>query len=142
MGTNNGERHQSSGDLTEDNDEDLDEEDIIDPIDDIDDTEEEEILAQDREWNQFDEIIGCIEDIVIEQQFQDLQESFLEANYEHFEVGTEENKLIYMEIFQVSSDTFLSSKKRATFFKLIKRPKVQQSQFILRMTSYMGLFHI
>lgn len=62
--------------------------------------EEEEILAQDREYSQFDEIIGCIEDIVIEQQFQDLQESFLEKHYHHFEIGTEENKLIYMEIFQ------------------------------------------
>ena len=65
------------------------------------DDHDEEILAQDREYNQFDEIIGCIEDIVIEQQFQDLQESFLEKNYQHFEIGTEENKLIYMEIFQV-----------------------------------------
>ena len=65
------------------------------------DTGVEEILAQDREYNQFDEIIGCIEDIVIEQQFQDLQESFLEKHYHHFDIGTEENKLIYMEIFQV-----------------------------------------
>ena len=39
--------------------------------------------------------------IVIEQQFQDLQESFLEKHYHHFDIGTEENKLIYMEIFQV-----------------------------------------
>ena len=63
---------------------------------------EEEILAEDNEWNQFDEIVGCIEDIVIDQQFQDLQESFLEKHYHHFEIGTEENKLIYMELFQVS----------------------------------------
>ena len=66
-----------------------------------DDLEDEEILAEDNEWNQFDEIIGCIEDIVIEKQFQDLQESFLEKHYHHFEIGTEENKLIYMELFQV-----------------------------------------
>ena len=64
---------------------------------------EEEILAEDNEWNQFDEIVGCIEDIVIEKQFQDLQESFLEKHYHHFDLGTEENKLIYMEIFQVST---------------------------------------
>ena len=63
---------------------------------------EEEILAEDNEWNQFDEIVGCIEDIVIEKQFQDLQESFLEKHYHHFDLGTEENKLIYMELFQVS----------------------------------------
>ena len=66
------------------------------------DLEDEEILAEDNEWNQFDETIGCIEDIVIEKQFQDLQESFLEKHYHHFEIGTEENKLIYMELFQVS----------------------------------------
>ena len=63
---------------------------------------DEEILAEDNEWNQFDEIVGCIEDIVIEKQFQDLQESFLEKHYHHFDIGTEENKLIYMELFQVS----------------------------------------
>ena len=76
-------------------------EDDFDPDDLGTDGEHEEILAQDREYNQFDEIIGCIEDIVIEQQFQDLQESFLERNFHHFDIGTEENKLIYMEIFQV-----------------------------------------
>ena len=63
---------------------------------------EEEIFAQDRDLDQFDEIIGCIEDIVIEKNFEDLQESFLERNYHHFEVGTEENKLIYTNIFHVS----------------------------------------
>ena len=63
---------------------------------------EEEIFAQDRDLDQFDEIIGCIEDIVIEKNFEDLQESFLERNYHHFEVGTEENKLIYTDIFHVS----------------------------------------
>jgi hypothetical protein len=63
--------------------------------------EEEEILAQSEDLDDFDLIIGCIEDIFIEKQFQDLQESFLEGNYHHFEIGTEENKLIYTEIFQV-----------------------------------------
>ena len=76
-------------------------EDDFDPDDLGGETGVEEILAQDRDYNQFDEIIGCIEDIVIEQQFQDLQESFLEKHYHHFDIGTEENKLIYMEIFQV-----------------------------------------
>ena len=82
-------------------------EDDFDPDDLGGETGVEEILAQDRDYNQFDEIIGCIEDIVIEQQFQDLQESFLEKHYHHFDIGTEENKLIYMEIFQVRLMTIL-----------------------------------
>ena len=89
METNGHHHNVSNGNLPEDHAKD-------------DDLEDEEILAEDNEWNQFDEIIGCIEDIVIEKQFQDLQESFLEKHYHHFEIGTEENKLIYMELFQVS----------------------------------------
>lgn len=88
METNGHHHNVSNGNLPEDHAKD-------------DDLEDEEILAEDNEWNQFDEIIGCIEDIVIEKQFQDLQESFLEKHYHHFEIGTEENKLIYMELFQV-----------------------------------------
>ena len=62
----------------------------------------EEILAQENhEIDKFDEIIGCIEDIVIDQPFQELQESFLEKHYHNFDIDTEENKLIYTEIFQV-----------------------------------------
>ena len=96
MGTNsNG--HSQNGRLSSNAHDDYDEVEVDQEILE----EDEEIFAQDRDWDQFDEIIGCIEDIVIEKKFQDLQESFLEENYHHFEIGTEENKLIYTEIFQV-----------------------------------------
>lgn len=46
----------------------------------------------------FDAVIGCIEDIVMEDQFQQLQRSFMEKHYQEFE-DSEENKLSYTPIF-------------------------------------------
>ncbi|XP_022098080.1 ADP-ribosylation factor-like protein 2-binding protein [Acanthaster planci] len=47
----------------------------------------------------FDMTIGHIEDIIMEDEFQRLQNDFLEKNYLHFE-DTEENKFIYTDIFK------------------------------------------
>ncbi|XP_041650724.1 ADP-ribosylation factor-like protein 2-binding protein [Cheilinus undulatus] len=46
----------------------------------------------------FDAVIGCIEDIIMEDQFQQLQRSFMEKHYQEFE-DSEENKLSYTPIF-------------------------------------------
>ncbi|XP_062860226.1 ADP-ribosylation factor-like protein 2-binding protein [Trichomycterus rosablanca] len=46
----------------------------------------------------FDTVIGNIEDIIMEDDFQNLQQSFMEKYYLEFE-DTEENKLIYTPIF-------------------------------------------
>ena len=91
------------------------------------------IFAEDsnNEQSEFDTIVGCIEDIVIGEKFQDLQvfisnifmsitqkqiivreitklngmvvfqESLIGSNCEEFDENSEENKLIYMDIFQV-----------------------------------------
>ncbi|KAJ8281189.1 hypothetical protein GJAV_G00064520 [Gymnothorax javanicus] len=47
----------------------------------------------------FDTVIGNIEDIIMEERFQNLQQGFMEKYYLEFE-DTEENKLSYMPIFQ------------------------------------------
>lgn len=47
----------------------------------------------------FNRIIGLIEDVVIAEDFQALQHSFMEKYYEHFDSTTDENRLEYMEIF-------------------------------------------
>ncbi|XP_038070055.1 ADP-ribosylation factor-like protein 2-binding protein [Patiria miniata] len=47
----------------------------------------------------FDMTIGHIEDIIMEDEFQRLQNEFMEKNYLHFE-DTEENKFIYTDIFK------------------------------------------
>ena len=96
------------------------------------------IFAEDsnNDQSEFDTIVGCIEDIVIGEKFQDLQvsfeifqchyhrstqfmtfilteitklnnilffqESLIGSNCEEFDENSEENKLIYMDIFQVS----------------------------------------
>ncbi|XP_074533921.1 ADP-ribosylation factor-like protein 2-binding protein isoform X2 [Halichoeres trimaculatus] len=46
----------------------------------------------------FDAVIGCIEDIVMEDEFQQLQRSFMDKHYMEFE-DSEENKLSYTSIF-------------------------------------------
>ena len=47
----------------------------------------EETFAEDSDpQNEFDMIIGAIEDIVVDDQFQELQNRILEQNYHHFEV--------------------------------------------------------
>ncbi|KAL2093174.1 hypothetical protein ACEWY4_010486 [Coilia grayii] len=47
---------------------------------------------------EFDAVIGSIEDIIMDDVFQQLQQSFMEKYYQEFD-DTEENKLIYTPIF-------------------------------------------
>ncbi|XP_002737955.2 ADP-ribosylation factor-like protein 2-binding protein [Saccoglossus kowalevskii] len=51
----------------------------------------------------FDMTIGHIEDIIMDDDFQDMQQNFMEKNYVHFE-DTEENKFIYTDIFKEYTD--------------------------------------
>lgn len=46
----------------------------------------------------FDAAIGCIEDIIMEDEFQQLQQSFMEKYYSEFD-DSDENKLTYTSIF-------------------------------------------
>ncbi|CAB4008077.1 ADP-ribosylation factor 2-binding [Paramuricea clavata] len=51
-----------------------------------------------RSDKKFDVTIGHIEDIIMEDTFQELQNEFMEKHYHHFE-DVEENKLVYTDIF-------------------------------------------
>lgn len=66
----------------------------------VDDDMEEVYIEDAASSNEFDSIIGAIEDVVIDDEFQDLQKNLLKIYNHHFE-DTEENKLIYTEIYQV-----------------------------------------
>lgn len=46
----------------------------------------------------FDAVVGCIEDIIMEDEFQQLQQSFMEKYYSQFD-DSDENKLTYTPIF-------------------------------------------
>ncbi|XP_075325456.1 ADP-ribosylation factor-like protein 2-binding protein isoform X2 [Odontesthes bonariensis] len=46
----------------------------------------------------FDAVIGCIEDIIIEEDFQQLQQGFMDRHYLEFD-DSDENKLCYTPIF-------------------------------------------
>ncbi|XP_008833125.1 ADP-ribosylation factor-like protein 2-binding protein [Nannospalax galili] len=47
---------------------------------------------------EFDSVVGCLEDIIMDDEFQLLQRNFMDKYYQEFE-DTEENKLIYTPIF-------------------------------------------
>lgn len=49
------------------------------------------------EDSKFDEIIGAIEEIIMEPKFQEIQDTFMNKNYKHFE-DSDENKLIYTTV--------------------------------------------
>lgn len=61
----------------------------------------EEVLADSKGGNDvmFDCIVGYIEDIIIDDHFQTLQNSFLDRYFIEFD-DSEENKLVYMDIFK------------------------------------------
>eukprot|EP00742_Colponemidia_sp_Colp-10_P003545 GILJ01003776.1.p1 GENE.GILJ01003776.1~~GILJ01003776.1.p1 ORF type:complete len:217 (-),score=53.71 GILJ01003776.1:139-735(-) len=54
--------------------------------------------------DKFDLMIGALEDIVVDRAFQTMQASFFNTNCHHFE-DADENKLIYMDIFQNYTQT-------------------------------------
>ncbi|XP_051024753.1 ADP-ribosylation factor-like protein 2-binding protein isoform X1 [Acomys russatus] len=57
---------------------------------------------------EFDAVVGCLEDIIMDDEFQLLQRNFMDKYYQEFE-DTEENKLTYTPIFnEYRAHTFLS----------------------------------
>lgn len=50
------------------------------------------------EDDEFDAIVGQLEEIIMEPEFQEMQERFMQTNCGHFE-DKDENKLIYTDIF-------------------------------------------
>lgn len=60
--------------------------------------EDERRISRSEEDRSFDEIIGHIEDLLLEEDFQALQHKFLEKYWDVFE-SVEDNKLIYTDIF-------------------------------------------
>ena len=49
--------------------------------------------------NKFDNIVGKLEEVVLRDEFEELQTSFCRQHCTHFD-ATDENKLIYTELFQ------------------------------------------
>jgi len=70
--------------------------------DDLDGEEEFEFTdcgGQNKEDDEFDELVGALQDIVMDPEFEDQQREFLERNCMIFE-DEEENKMEYMSIFK------------------------------------------
>jgi len=52
-----------------------------------------------KEDNDFDNTVGVLQDILLDQHFEHMQKTFCNENCMHFE-PTEENKLVYTDIFK------------------------------------------
>jgi ADP-ribosylation factor 2-binding protein len=67
----------------------------------FDEDEDFEIANQgeNHEDNKFDMIVGTLQEILLDEKFEKLQRAFSNENCMHFE-PSEENKLIYMDIFK------------------------------------------
>eukprot|EP00745_Piridium_sociabile_P008133 TRINITY_DN154401_c0_g1_i1.p1 TRINITY_DN154401_c0_g1~~TRINITY_DN154401_c0_g1_i1.p1 ORF type:complete len:184 (+),score=59.03 TRINITY_DN154401_c0_g1_i1:73-624(+) len=61
------------------------------------DSEEDLVFGCSKADADFDQVVGHIEDIIMEDEFQQLQNDFLEKHYHQFE-ESEENKLCYTDI--------------------------------------------
>mmetsp|Transcript_53184 Transcript_53184/g.77943 ORF Transcript_53184/g.77943 Transcript_53184/m.77943 type:complete len:221 (-) Transcript_53184:8-670(-) len=77
--------------------------DIIDNFDGMSDEDDEDVSfvsmgGDNEEDDTFDKIVGALEDIMMDDEFQQMQADFAAQHCNHFE-ATDENKLIYTEIF-------------------------------------------
>jgi ADP-ribosylation factor 2-binding protein len=77
--------------------------DIVDNFDGMSDDEDEDVSfvsmgGENEEDDEFDMIVGALEEIMMDDEFQELQRTFATEHCSHFE-DTDENKLIYTEIF-------------------------------------------
>lgn len=90
-----------------DGDDEMDEEEDINFVDDG--------SCLDAETNKFDQIVGALEDIILDPAFEDEREVFCRNNCHHFE-ESDENKLEYTDIFQKYTElieTSIENKLRA-----------------------------
>lgn len=77
--------------------------DIVDNFDGMSDEDDEYVSfvsmgGDNEEDDKFDMIVGALEDIMMDDEFQELQSNFAAEHCNHFE-ATDENKLIYTDIF-------------------------------------------
>lgn len=77
--------------LFEEGEDEMDEEEDINFVDDG--------SQLDAETKLFDQIVGALEDILMDPSFEKEKEQFCRSNCHHFE-ETDENKLVYMDVFQ------------------------------------------
>lgn len=59
--------------------------------------------GQNMEDNEFDTTVGVLQEILLDENFERMQKQFCNENCMHFE-ATEENKLIYTDIFKKYHD--------------------------------------
>ncbi|KAI8608034.1 the ARF-like 2 binding protein BART-domain-containing protein [Chytriomyces sp. MP71] len=102
----------------------------------------------------FDLIVGTIEDLLMDDDFVDFQNSFMERNASHFSTSPDdENKLIYMDIFSSYTsqvEAYIEKKLRAEipefsmsdFLDLLRSRSEQLEGDVFDMMASIGDFQI
>ncbi|KAG2768212.1 hypothetical protein JG687_00000559 [Phytophthora cactorum] len=72
-------------------------------LDDEEEVFDNDVGEENSEESKFDEMIGVLQDLLIDPEFVDMQSEFCRINCEIFD-NVSENKLIYMDIFQQYTD--------------------------------------
>ncbi|XP_034032839.1 ADP-ribosylation factor-like protein 2-binding protein [Thalassophryne amazonica] len=80
----------------------------------------------------FDAVIGCIEDIIIDDKFEQLQERFMEKHYLEFE-DSEENKLSYTILFNEYADLLEKYLEQQLMARI---PSFSMNTFIAQLMQY------
>ncbi|XP_008309354.1 ADP-ribosylation factor-like protein 2-binding protein [Cynoglossus semilaevis] len=116
------------------------------------DAEEEVLVISSSTDAAFDSVIGCIEDIIMEEEFQQLQQTFMEKYYQEFD-DSDENKLSYTPIFKEYVDLLEKHLERQlveripgfhmnTFIELLMRHKEETDgdifDMLLTFTDFMA----
>jgi ADP-ribosylation factor 2-binding protein len=70
-----------------------------------------------KEDDDFDQTVGVIQEVLLDSKFERLQKKFCNENCMHFE-ATEENKLIYMDIFKKYTTTIEAFITQVSFARL------------------------
>ncbi|KAJ3339876.1 ADP-ribosylation factor-like protein 2-binding protein [Entophlyctis luteolus] len=99
----------------------------------------------------FDLIVGTLEDVLMDESFVELQNTFMERNSKHFSAKDDENKLIYMDIFNsytAKVEAFIERKLRANipdftmsdFLGLLRKRSEQLEGDVFDMLASIGDF--
>ena len=75
-------------------------------------------IGENGEDNEFDTIVGVLQEVLLDEEFERIQSKFCNQHCMHFE-ATEENKLIYTDIFKKYHDIIETYITKVCFMLLV-----------------------
>ncbi|MEW5303893.1 MAG: hypothetical protein WDW36_006544 [Sanguina aurantia] len=108
----------------------------FDPEEDMDEEEEDIDVSdnggtQDEDTNRFDEVVGCLAEVLMDSDFVAVKDAFCRGNCSHFE-SSGENKLIYTQLFDQYSH-LLETEINARLLRIL--PTFSMPHFLALLTT-------